>query len=243
MFSKRLFTALSGAVLVTIFTLGQSAQAELITFDPTPSVALGGMLNPGSQTFTQDGMFVESFWALNIGSIGAFFTAHFHIGTDTGSTGNVERQHFNGINELQGFFIERTDGMPFSLSSLDFRVRDTNSINGFSSSDVQVLLSTDFDPMQTVVSQFTPFSVGTGAPSFGTVLVTGFDNVTGVFISSSASVSFDNVITGPAATAGAQPVPEPSSLAMLCVAGFAGVITRMRKRNSAVASVTTRKGA
>ncbi len=168
-------------------------------------------LNPSSSTFVESGVAVEAFWATSIGSpSGSFTGGHFH-GAGT------ESQHFNGSDQLQGFFLESADGTPFDLVSLDYRVSSTGSINGYSPSNVQILLSPTFNPTQSVAAQFTGVGVGGSVmSSFVTLPVTGFTNLTRVFIASSASVVFDNIVT----TAGPAPLPltvsnvAPSNLAL-----------------------------
>ena len=105
----------------------------------------------------------------------------------------------------------------------------TGSTGGFSSSDVQVLLSTSYDPSQSIASQFTAFSVGTPSNSYSTLSVTGFDNVTRVFIASSQTVNFDNITTASPAA-----VPEPSSIVLLGIGGIA-LIGYARRRKQKIA--------
>lgn len=89
------------AVCVAVLIAAGQVQAGQITFDPSPTIFnSGGKLVSGSQNFTDGGFYVEAFTAVQ----GSFGAAHFHIASDTGNSGNAERQHFNGSGNLQGFF-------------------------------------------------------------------------------------------------------------------------------------------
>jgi hypothetical protein len=160
-----------------------------------------GTANP---SFVQHGFLVEAFWAVRTGSPDGYFKhAHFHP-PDLAS--GFEGQHFGNPNELHGLFIRATDGKPFGVKSLRYRVtrnrelpRKPFSIEGFRNYDVNVLVSRTFDPRLPVRSQFVGFPIGlpTGsdvALPWWTLPVTGFEFVDQVYIASSASVDLDDIV-------------------------------------------------
>jgi len=212
--------AIRTIALITVLTLVLGGighvHAMTVTFSNPPINSSGGRLLDGDDNFTEDGMWVEGFW-FN-GGIGTPSpsqpSGHLHEAT---VNYEYEKQHYNGLDQLQGLYIERIDGGTFSLLSLDYSIRNTSSIVGFNSNDVNILITTSFDPTHTVASEFTGFSVGNiiGGP-FQTLPISGFENVTSVFISSSASVNFDNI----------NAVPEPGTLLLF---GLGGLVLRRRK--------------
>jgi hypothetical protein len=226
-------SCLAVACVAVLVAVAGRTNAAVLTFDPSPTISTSnGKLVFSSENFTTAGFYVESFTGAVVGdqNNGFVTNGHFHIGSDTNSVANVEVQHYAGFGSLQGIFIESSGGSPFSLTSLDFRVRDTSqNITGYSASDAKVLLSTSFDPTQSVVSQFTAFSAGLVSTSFATLPVTGFDNVTRVFITSSARVSFDNITIGPAASE----IPEPTTLIIWSLLATLGLSFGWRRRQRA----------
>lgn len=199
-----------------------SAMAYVIDFD--------SLTTSGGCTFgacATDGAFkVDTFWfdaaTPNWASLGGHFhTANIGVG---GSLG--EAQHWNGAQQLQGLVITRTDGQAFSLTSLDYRVSNSSfSVDGFSGSAVNILLAGDsFMPAGSLSSQFTGFNVGGVGASFSTLFPTGFGSVTKLFVSSSASAYFDNIVLD-----GATQVPEPGTLGLLGL-GFAVLGWSARRR-------------
>ena len=134
---------------------------------------------------------------METGTASGYFTGgHLHVTQDPYSNSSVEAQHNNGTGQLQGIFIEKADGSAFSLSSLDYRVRSNYTfLPGYSNFDSHILLATEFDPTQSIASQFTGYSVGAASTTWSTLNLSGFDNVTRVYLASSTSVSFDNIST------------------------------------------------
>ena len=166
-----------------------------------PFAPAHGTANP---SFVQAGFLVESFWAIKTGtSEGTFKGAHFHP-ADL-STG-FEAQHLGNPNELHGIYIRSLDGKPFGLKSLRYRVTRNRqlpnkplSIEGFSNFSVNVLVARSFDPRVPVRAQFIPFAVGLPAGNqpdlpWWTVRILGFEVVNKVYIASSASVDFDDIV-------------------------------------------------
>jgi hypothetical protein len=185
---------------------GQTARDETrASLTPPP---LATAFAPGSGTanpsFVENGFLVEAFWSVRTGlPDGHFIRAHFHP-ADL-STG-FEGQHYGHGDQLHGIYIRATDGKPFWLKSLRYRVtrnreipRNPLSIQGFTNFNVQVLIGTTFDPHLSIRSQFVGFPVGMAVSSdrelpWSTLAVLGFERVTQVYIASSASVDFDDIV-------------------------------------------------
>jgi len=160
-----------------------------------------GLANP---SFVQEGFLVEAFWAVNTGSSDAYFKrAHFH--PPDLSTG-FEAQHLGNPTELHGIFIRSADGKRFGLKSLRYRVTRNRqipsqpvSIEGFSNFNVSVLVARSFDPQASVKTQFVSFPVGLPMGNdmnlpWWPLRMFGFELVSQLYIASSASVDFDNIV-------------------------------------------------
>ncbi|HKW91595.1 MAG TPA: hypothetical protein VJX92_06825 [Methylomirabilota bacterium] len=171
---------------------------------PTQPMAFApgqGVVNP---SFTEQGFLVESFWALHTGTPDAFFRrGHFHP-PDLSS--GFEAQHLGNPKELHGIYIRSLDGRAFGVKSLRYRVTRNRelpekpfSVEGFSNYDVNILLARTYDPRWANRVQFVGFPVGlpTGndlSLPWWTLRVTGFEAVEQVYIASSASVDFDDIV-------------------------------------------------
>jgi hypothetical protein len=167
-----------------------------LTFAPGQGVA-----NP---SFVEEGFLVEGFWAFQAGTPAGYFRrAHFHP-ADLSS--GFEAQHFGNPKELHGIYIRSLDGKPFGVKSLRYRVTRNrelphrpHSIEGFSNYSVHVLLARTFDPRWSIRGQFTGIPVGLPAGNdstlpWWTLSVTGFEAVEQIYIASSASVDFDDIV-------------------------------------------------
>jgi hypothetical protein len=198
--------AVATLVAFAIYLVPVNGNATTITFDPTPTVnPSGGTLETLNDNYTVDGYIIEAFRATNVGdaTLGTFSCAsdgsscgHFHTAGDAGAgaTGNVEEQHYESGDILQGLYIRRADSGSFNLASLDYRVTVEAAIPGFSSSDVNILVATAFDPTASAASQFDAFSAGGVGGSYTTLVFAGFINVPQIFIASSGGVNFDNIV-------------------------------------------------
>ena len=171
---------------------------------PTQPMAFApgqGEVNP---SFVEHGFLVESFWAVKVGSPEGYYRrGHFH--PPSLATG-FEAQHLGNLNELHGLYIRSLDGKPFGVKQLRYRVTRNRqlpnkpiSIAGFSNYNVNVLLARTFDPRWSIRGQFVTFPVGLPAGNdvtlpWWTLPVTGFETVEGVYIASSASVDFDDIV-------------------------------------------------
>lgn len=171
---------------------------------PLSPLALAPGQGTRNPSFEQEGFLVEAFWAVRLGSTGPYFKrAHFHP-PDLAS--GFEAQHLGNSNELHGVFIRSLDGRPFGLKSLRYRVTRNRglptkpgSIEGFSNYNVNVLIARSFDPRRAIRGQFVAFPVGLPAGNdptlpWWTLPIFGFEVVEQVFIASSASVDFDDIV-------------------------------------------------
>jgi hypothetical protein len=160
-----------------------------------------GNVNPW---FVQEGFLVEAFWTLKTGTPEASFRlAHFH---PPNLSSGFEAQHLGNHDQLHGLYIRSLDGKPFGLKRLRYRVtrnrqipNKPTSIDGFSNFNVNVLVATSFDPRRPIRTQFVSFPVGLpigndlSLPWFS-LRILGFERINHVYIASSASVDFDDIV-------------------------------------------------
>jgi hypothetical protein len=150
------------------------------------------------------GFLVEAFWAVKTGTReGYFLRAHFH--PPDLSTG-FEAQHLGHPNELHGLFIRSVDGKSFGLKSLRCRVTRNRqlpnkplSIEGFNNFSVSVLVARSFDPRAPIRGQFVPIPAGMPVGNdprlpWATLRIFGFELVNQLYLASSASVDFDDIV-------------------------------------------------
>ncbi|MGK7961093.1 PEP-CTERM sorting domain-containing protein [Crocosphaera sp.] len=214
------------AVALTVVTgITTEVQAAKIEFDAdtyataNPNTCTPQLPDTGGKCFLEDGFNVEAFSAQEIGSATAFYSegAHFH------PSNSYEAQHFSEVDRLLGIYLTLPNGGTFSLQSLDYQLRDnTRAISGYSTDDTKILISTTFDPTQPVLGQFTEYSLGsTLSPTFQTLNLTEFEDITQVYIASSGDVNFDNITTNA--------IPEPSLLVGLLTLGSVGFCLRKKE--------------
>jgi len=182
-------------------TAPESAPMVLRPTQPMAFAPGQGEVNP---SFVEHGFLVEVFWAVRVGSPDGYYKrAHFHpAGLATG----FEAQHLGNPDELHGIYIRSLDGKPFGVRQLRYRVTRNRqlphkalSIAGFSNYNVNVLLARTFDPRCSIRGQFVGFPVGSPDGSdntlpWWTLRVSGFGSVEGIYIASSASVDFDDIV-------------------------------------------------
>jgi hypothetical protein len=160
-----------------------------------------GTENP---SFVQAGFLVEAFWAAKIGtSEGLFKRAHFHP-PDLSS--GFEAQHLGNPDELHGIYIRSLDGKRFGVKSLKYRVTRNRqlpakplSIEGFTTFNVSVLIARSFDPQTPIRVQFVTLPIGLPVGNdltlpWWTLRIFGFQLVNQVYIASSGSVDFDDIV-------------------------------------------------
>ncbi|MEA5533537.1 PEP-CTERM sorting domain-containing protein [Crocosphaera sp. XPORK-15E] len=219
---------------LTVFTLllgiSKQADAGVINFDAntyafanpntcTPQLA------PGNKCFVEDGINVEAFSSRNTGSTGSD-PGHFHEGGHFHASNSYEAQHFSQADRLLGVYLTLVNGRNFSLTQLAYQLRDiTNVIDGFTADDTKILISTEFEPTQPVAGQFTEISLGNDINlPFQTLELSGFENISQVYIASSAGVNFDNI--------NVVPIPEGNSVLGLLALGTVGFLSKMKFKDS-----------
>lgn len=197
--------AFASLALLLLAHAGRSAaEQRIITFNDVEIQSDRGLLLPTSQSFVENGMWVEAFWALHTGRPeGTFIRGHFH---PQDLSAGFEGQHFGHERELHGLYIKSVDGRPFWLKSLRYRVTRNRelpdqykSIEGFNLYSVNILIGTSFFPKASIRSLFSTFPVGQPVGNdldlpFYTLYVTGFEFVSEVFIASTASVDLDDIV-------------------------------------------------
>jgi len=197
--------AFASLALLLLAHAGRSAaEQRVITFNDVEVQEGRGLLLPANQSFVEDGMWVEAFWALHTGRPeGTFIRGHFH---PQDLTTGFEGQHYGGPRELHGLYIKSVDGRPFWLKSLRYRVTRNRelpdqykSIEGFNLYSVNILIGTSLFAKASIRSLFSMFPVGQPVGNdldlpFYTLYVTGFEFVSEVFIASTASVDLDDIV-------------------------------------------------
>lgn len=213
------------ATLAMLLVNSGETKAATITFDAeryasnNPNTCTSPLSD--GKCFMEKGFNVAAFSAQEIGTDTAFFSdsSHFH------ASNSYEAQHFSSESGLLGLFITLKNGGDFNLESLDYQLRENvDAIDGYTTDDTKILISTTFDPTMSVVGQFTEYSIGNDISSpFETLSIEGFENITQVFIASSGDVNFDNI--------NLIPVPEPTSiLGLLALGTFGGASILNRKQ-------------
>jgi len=178
---------------------GPSVRAEFhtIRFLNTPPVPTGhlpdtgGILIPTSHNFQEEGIHVEAIWApsTHVGLTQGHFH-HLEFGFET-SHGFGNADAF-GWHDLLGFYIKTLDGRPFSLRSIDYRLR-VYLLN------TDILVSTQLDATQPFGGQFVHYPVSKFS-TFQTQNFTAHENVNQIFISSilagpnTEQIQWDNIV-------------------------------------------------
>ncbi|MGI9431359.1 MAG: hypothetical protein ACR2PQ_04055, partial [Myxococcota bacterium] len=162
-------------LIVAVSASGQQTAVVTITdpvgVPPSHDPDTGGILVWESQNFAEAGMHAESFWVPNWIQGGGpleFVQGHFHhveLGFET-SHGFASGDPLLGPDR-QGFYIEREDGGPFDLLSLDYELRGSIVAT-------DILIGTDYDPTLPAPGQLTAFPVA-GQGGFQTLAITGFE--------------------------------------------------------------------
>ena len=235
---------LSCVVLSMLAPSGASADPLVLTFDngdyDPNMVPPGGELHGPYDWIEDNGIRAAGFWAVDVGTPGAFFQqGHTHIVPDfSGRTDGRPYAHHAYTNDVQGLIISLESGEAFNVVSIDYRLEVRVNYDDpyvqrvpwtWTPEDAQMLLSTSFDPtLADFSSQWTPFAIDDGDgpwPAWKTVQTTGFDGVTSFYLTTSATgVLIDTIVLE---LSGA--VPEPST-GLLAALGITGVAAAGRRR-------------
>ena len=226
----------SATALALVTGITTEVKAAVIGFDAdiyagsNPSTCTPQLPDMGGKCFLEDGFNVEAFSAREIGTPTAFYSegGHFH------SRNSYEAQHYSGTDRLLGVYLTKENGGTFSLVSLDYQLRgNTRAIDGYSTEDTKVLVSTTFDPKQPVLGQFQEYSLGSNLPDmFETLTLSEFENITQVYIASSGDVNFDNITTTTTEIPEEDTpssVPESSALVGLLTLGVMGFCFKQKE--------------
>lgn len=208
-FSRGRWIILVGALSVLGSSLA-SAQFHTVSFDdPTavPSGHLpddGGIIEPTSHNFQEDGVRVEAFWAPST-HVG-FTQGHFHhLENGFESLHGFGDADAEGWYDVQGVYLKMADGGLFTLVSVDYRLRVDLQVT-------DILTTTGLDPTRPFGGQFVHQPV-TRFSTFKTFEFAGFENVSEVFIASvlatanEEQIQFDNIVvwTAPPGSGGCCP--------------------------------------
>jgi hypothetical protein len=191
-----------GATITVTFDSSTGTNPLYPRFLTTPENA---KLVADSTAFVEEGVWIEAFYIRDVGQpAGLLRKGHLHIARDPYQPiGRAEFQH-SVVPDLVGIYIAMEDDRPFDLVSVDYRLRDDSepihqgTLPGFSPSDIQILTATSVDPTASPVDEFMQLSIG-GTPmqAFATHSFSEYVGVTGVFLTSSGNVSFDQIVVRP----------------------------------------------
>jgi len=188
----------ANAVLVTItFDNGD--------YDPD-IVSPGGEIH-GPFDWLELGTRAAGFWAIDIGTIGGQFQlGHTHRQPSYGGPGDGYSESMHAwTDDLQGLYITIEKGHSFGVVSINYSLKEAESADpqmeryawSYAVDDAQLLLTTSYDPsLVDVEGQWTAFSAPTAQwnPWF-TRAITGFDDVTGVYVTQTAAqMKIDSIV-------------------------------------------------
>ncbi len=183
-----------------------------VSWDPYASAAYtGGEIHSGSANVERGGVYLENWAVEHYGRSGAaLIAAHDHVGDLTGDPDgygnptNAENQHAFG-ETLQGVFVRLSAGGAFDVVSLDYRIRSdsdpehVSAVPGVDPTRVQIWISPVLDVGVPPATPFVQYEIGGPAEMtyWGTLFPGGLTGVTGVYITTTANVSIDNVVLLP----------------------------------------------
>jgi hypothetical protein len=178
-------------------------------FEPVPDGR--GEVGPADPHVARGGTYLEN-WAIErYGLPDAFVsTGHTHLYPQPwdapdawGNPTVYENQHALGTT-LQGIYVRTDDGRRFDLVSIDYRIRadsdptHVSAIAGADPGDVAIWIA---DALATPRTSWRAYATGRPAnvamTFWSSIFPAHFTNVTGVFITTTANVSLDDVVIRP----------------------------------------------
>jgi hypothetical protein len=187
------------------------------TWDPYQAATYGGgEIYPPNPHAVRNGIYIEAWSIANYNRANAAQAeAHDHLGNecymipDSCENPTIsENQHAFG-DYLQGMFVRLDSHGAFDLVSIDYRVRDdganaehVQTIPGIDPTRVELWVSPVLDIGVPQTTPWRRFYVGPRLPAMSGFETKWFDdlslqNVTGVYITSTWNVSFDNIVLRP----------------------------------------------
>ena len=169
--SKQLISVPMALAVYGVLT-ASPAHAQTITFN-----------TGGRFSFNEAGFNIASFWVQSGFTVPA---SHLHV------DGGVENHHWQTDNGRQGLIITKIGGGTFSFSSIDVKQFGTQSNN----TNLEMGTFAPSTNPGNAIPGYTQFPIA-NTGGIVTVPITGFDNITILYITSQSSQMWDNIVLTP----------------------------------------------